>query len=147
MILINHSKQISITQNISRDTIIKLVKKRIKAARKRDTCYVGKQTNCKTLVRNNEILKSVEWHLKSIQTKIKTVHLKLSSKCCFKSEGMYKLTWGTYRITKFVSNRPVQSEILMAFLHVKEKWYRMKDLNYKRSIENVKYFSKYKYTF
>lgn len=60
MILINHSKQISITQNISRDTIIKLVKKRIKAARKRDTCYVGKQTNCKILVRNNAILKSME---------------------------------------------------------------------------------------
>lgn len=34
MILINH-KQISITQNISRDTIIKLEKKRIKTARKK----------------------------------------------------------------------------------------------------------------
>ena len=50
-------------QNISRDTIIKLVKKkkkRIKAARKKDTCYVGKQKNCKILVRNSEILKSME---------------------------------------------------------------------------------------
>lgn len=60
MILINH-KQISITQNISRDTIIKLEKKKKdKNSKKKDTCYVGKQTNCKILTRNNEILKSME---------------------------------------------------------------------------------------
>lgn len=59
MILINH-KQISITQNISRDTIIKLEKKKDKNSKKKDTYYVGKQTNCKILTRKNEILKSME---------------------------------------------------------------------------------------
>lgn len=61
MILINQ-KQISLTQNISRDTIIKLVKKKKKDknSKKKDTCYVGKQTHCKILTRNDEILKSME---------------------------------------------------------------------------------------
>lgn len=59
MILINQ-KQISLTQNISRDTIIKLVKKKDKNSKKKDTCYVGKQTHCKILTRNDEILKSME---------------------------------------------------------------------------------------